>query len=147
MEKMVTDESVKKVIIVCDESYAKKADSRSGGVGTETQIISSEIYSSVSQDKFVAVIAEKNDEGEAHLPTYYNARIYIDLSYDELYAKNFEQLLRWIFNKPINVKPELGNVPAFLSETPTASLGTSAQFKTPRPWGSEGIFSNIYRQL
>ena len=126
MEKMVTDDSVKKVIIVCDESYAKKADSRSGGVGTETQIISSEIYSSVNEDKFVAVIAEKDDEGKAHLPTYYKSRIYIDLSYDELYAKNFEQLLRWIFNKPVNVKPELGKVPAFLSDSPAASLGTSA---------------------
>jgi hypothetical protein len=126
MEKMVTDDSVKKVIIVCDKSYAEKADSRKGGAGTETQIISSQIYSSVSQDKFVAVIAEKDDEGNAHLPTYYKSRIYIDLSYDELYAKYFEQLLRWVFNKPINVKPELGKVPAFLSETPTASLGTSA---------------------
>ncbi|WP_444894992.1 SEFIR domain-containing protein [Microbulbifer sp. SSSA005] len=87
MERMVTDSSVKKVIIVCDESYANKADKRSGGVGTETQIISSEIYSSVDQDKFVAVIAEKDADGSAHLPTYYKSRIYIDLSYDELYAK------------------------------------------------------------
>ena len=126
MERMVTDDSVTKVIIVCDESYANKADQRSGGVGTETQIISSEIYSSVDQDKFVAVIAEKDGNGTAYLPTYYKSRIYIDLSYDELYAKGFEQLLRWIFNKPINVKPELGKVPAFLSEEPRKSLGTTA---------------------
>ncbi|WP_444938504.1 SEFIR domain-containing protein [Microbulbifer sp. JMSA002] len=126
MERMVTDSSVKKVIIVCDESYANKADKRSGGVGTETQIISSEIYSSVDQDKFVAVIAEKDADGSAHLPTYYKSRIYIDLSYDELYAKNFEQLLRWIFNKPVNIKPGLGKIPSFLSEEPAKSLGTSA---------------------
>ena len=126
MERMVVDSEVKKVIIVCDKSYAEKADRRSGGVGTETQIISSEIYSSVEQDKFVAVIAAKDDEGNAHLPTYYKSRIYIDLSYEELYAKNFEQLLRWIFNKPVNVKPEIGKVPSFLSDEPTICLGTSS---------------------
>ena len=40
MEKMVTDPEIKKVVMVCDRIYAEKADDRSGGVGTETQIIS-----------------------------------------------------------------------------------------------------------
>ena len=44
MEKMVNDLDIKKVVIVCDRIYAEKADGRSGGVGTETQIISPEIY-------------------------------------------------------------------------------------------------------
>ena len=43
MEKMVTDPDIKKVAIVTDETYAKKADGRAGGVGTETQIISKEV--------------------------------------------------------------------------------------------------------
>jgi len=126
MERMVTDKSINKVIIICDESYALKADDRSGGVGTETQIISSKIYSSVEQDKFVAVIAEKDNDGNAYLPTYYKSRIYIDLSYEELYVKNYEQLLRWVFNKPINIRPEIGKVPSFLNENISISLGTSA---------------------
>ena len=40
MERMVSDSSVKRVIIVSDKLYAAKADDRRGGVGTETQIIS-----------------------------------------------------------------------------------------------------------
>src|SRR5215813_11139601 len=44
MEKMVTDPEIKKVIMVLDRTYAEKADGRKGGVGTETQIISPEIY-------------------------------------------------------------------------------------------------------
>src|SRR5262245_28656183 len=44
MEQMVTDPEIKKVIIVLDRTYAEKADGRKGGVGTETQIISPEIY-------------------------------------------------------------------------------------------------------
>ena len=33
MEKMVTDPSITKVILVCDRVYANKADGRAGGVG------------------------------------------------------------------------------------------------------------------
>ncbi len=60
MEKMVSDESIKKVILVIDEHYSEKANKRAGGVGTETQIISAEVYESVDQNKFVAVIASKD---------------------------------------------------------------------------------------
>lgn len=47
MEKSVKDSTIRKVLIICDRAYAEKADSREGGVGTETQIISPEIYSQV----------------------------------------------------------------------------------------------------
>src|SRR5690242_16262129 len=60
MESMVTDAAIKKVVIICDRKYAEKADKRSGGVGTESQIMSPAIYKSVAQDKFVAVVREKD---------------------------------------------------------------------------------------
>jgi hypothetical protein len=128
MEKMVTDPEIKKVVLVCDKKYAEKADGRRGGVGTEAQIISPEIYQKEDQNKFVAVITEKDDEGKPHLPTYYKSRVYIDLSNNEQYAKNFEQLLRWVFDKPMYIKPELGTKPAFLDEVGAVSLGTSSRF-------------------
>lgn len=129
MEKMVTDPSISKVILVCDQVYASKADGRSGGVGTETQIISGEVYSKQSQDKFVAVIAEKSDAGKPYLPTYYKSRIYVDLSESDRYAENFEKLLRWIFDKPLYLKPEIGKPPSFIIEPDAPSLGTSALAK------------------
>jgi len=127
MEKMVADPDIKKVVLVCDKKYAEKADRRSGGVGTEAQIISPEIYSKQDQSKFVAVIAEKDENGKPYLPIYYKSRIYIDLSDNEQYAKNFEQLLRWVFDKPMYVKPELGLKPAFLEGAGSISLGTSSR--------------------
>ena len=127
MEKMVADPEIKKVILVCDKKYAEKADRRRGGVGTEAQIISPEIYSKQDQSKFVAVIAEKDEAGNPYLPVYYTSRIYIDLSDNEQYSKNFEQLLRWVFDKPMYVKPELGTKPAFLEEDPAISLGTGSR--------------------
>lgn len=77
MEKMVTDPKIKKVAIICNRVYAEKADGRSGGVGTETQIISPEIYEKEDQNKFVAILTEKDENGKPYLPTYYKSRIYI----------------------------------------------------------------------
>jgi hypothetical protein len=71
MEQMVTDAAIKKVAIICDEKYAAKADGRAGGVGTETQIISAEVYTKQAQEKFVAIVSEKDANGRAFLPTYY----------------------------------------------------------------------------
>jgi hypothetical protein len=129
MEKMVTDSSITKVILVCDQTYSAKADGRAGGVGTETQIISPEVYAKQSQDKFVAVIAERDSAGKPYLPTYYKSRIYIDLSESDRYAEEFEKLLRWIFDKPLHVKPDLGKPPSFIVETDSPHLGTSALAK------------------
>jgi len=129
MEKMVTDPSISKVALVCDRGYATKTDKRAGGVGTEAQIISPEVYAKASQDKFVAVIAERDTDGKPFLPTYYKSRIYIDLSESNQYAENFEKLLRWIFDKPLYLKPALGKPPAFISDANAPLLGTSALAK------------------
>ena len=129
MEKMVTDPDIKKVAIICDKTYADKADGRTGGVGTETQIISKEVYEKQDQEKFVAIVREKDEAGKPCLPTYYRSRIYIDLCEADTYPENFERLLRWIFDKPLYVKPELGNIPSFLDEGEHILLGTTAAFK------------------
>lgn len=44
MESMVTDESINKVLVICDKGYKEKSDKRQGGTGTETQIIVPEVY-------------------------------------------------------------------------------------------------------
>ncbi|WP_300002486.1 SEFIR domain-containing protein [uncultured Cedecea sp.] len=129
MEKMVTDPQITKVAIICDEIYASKADGRSGGVGTETQIISREVYENQEQGKFVAIISEKDSQGKAFLPTYYKSRIYIDLSEPDNYTDNFDKLLRWIYDKPLYTRPAIGNRPSFLDESESVSLGTTAAFK------------------
>lgn len=129
MEKMVTDPQITKVAIICDEIYASKADGRAGGVGTETQIISRGVYENQEQGKFVAVISEKDSQGEAFLPTYYKSRIYIDLSEPDSYADNFEKLLRWIYDKPLYTRPVIGKQPSFLGESEGISLGTTSTYK------------------
>lgn len=116
METMVTDGEVSKVIIVSDSTYVQKANEREGGVGAEAQIISPEVYRKADQNKFVVVVRENDAAGQATLPAFYGARIYVDMSDDDVFAENFEQLLRWIFDKPIYPKPVLGQRPSFIDD-------------------------------
>jgi len=58
MESMVTDPSVTKVIIVSDKNYAEKADSRKGGVGTESQIMSLRFIKKLIRPNSLAVVSE-----------------------------------------------------------------------------------------
>ncbi len=63
MEKMVTDESATHVLVFSDSEYATKADARKAGVGTESHIISREVYAKVQQSKFIPVVCEFEDSG------------------------------------------------------------------------------------
>lgn len=114
MEQMVTDPTVDKVLILCNRKYKQKADGRDGGVGTETQIITPELYGKKSQDKFVVGVMERMEDGSECVPAYYKSRIHLDFTKPEDAAETFERLLRWIYNKPLHVAPPLGAPPAFL---------------------------------
>ncbi|MCC8351588.1 toll/interleukin-1 receptor domain-containing protein [Bacillus sp. AF23] len=116
MESMVNDSSIDKVLVICDQGYKNKADSRAGGVGTETQIITPKVYSEATQEKFIPIIAERDENGNDFIPTYMDGRKYIDLSSEELYIENYEQLLRVIYERPLNRKPKKGAPPAYIFE-------------------------------
>ncbi len=146
MEQMATKPDVKKVILVCDRKYAEKTDGRAGGVGTEAQIISPALYAQSDQNKFVAVTTEIGPDGKPYLPTYYLSRIYIDLSSAEIYRQNFEQLVRWIYDKPVHVKPVLGKPPSFLTESDGPTLSNAAlqrraidAVKNAKPYASGAV--------
>lgn len=114
MESMVTDASVVKVLVLCDQRYQGKANNRSGGVGTESQIISQELYSRVQQTKFIPVVFEYDDAGEPCLPVFMKGRIFVDLSSADRYGAGLDELLRLIYDQPFHQKPALGAAPAFL---------------------------------
>lgn len=60
MEQSVNNNDVTNVLILLDPVYAQKANTRTGGVGTETQIISPEIYNNVTQEKFLPIVMERD---------------------------------------------------------------------------------------
>jgi hypothetical protein len=119
MEKMVTDESVTHVLVFSDSEYTAKADARKAGVGTESQIISREVYSKVQQSKFIPVVCEFDISGEPCLPTFLKSRIWIDFSSSETANQNWEQLIRLLHGKPAHEKPTLGKPPVYITENVT----------------------------
>jgi hypothetical protein len=129
MERAVTDLSVTHVLIFSDKQYAEKADERKAGVGTESQLISKEIYEKVGQKKFIPIKCELDENGEPYMPAFLKSRIAIDFSTPEAANRNWEQLLRVLFGKPLYEKPELGTPPSFLTEQESRpSLPTIGKF-------------------
>ncbi|WP_430482835.1 toll/interleukin-1 receptor domain-containing protein [Rossellomorea marisflavi] len=114
MERSITDPTITKVLVICDETYARKADGYEGGVGTETVIISNEVYQDVKQTKFIPIIAQRSIDGKEFLPTYLKGAKYIDMSSKQNYEDGFEKLLRNLYNKPEFTRPKRGQAPSFL---------------------------------
>ncbi len=113
MEQSVTDKAVTHVLVIADKKYAEKADARRGGVGTETQLISPEVYEKIDQTKVVPLVFERNQDGKPCLPTYMKSRHYIDFTDESQFDANFDDLIRHIYNQPKYVKPVLGSIPTF----------------------------------
>ncbi|WP_276371820.1 toll/interleukin-1 receptor domain-containing protein [Chryseolinea sp. H1M3-3] len=126
MEQMVNDPTIFRVLMILDQQYAEKANERRGGAGTETQIISAEIYNKIRQEKFIPIIAQRDDEGNPFIPTYLKTIIYRDLSSDETFEDEYDEILRNIFQQPTYVMPQLGKPPAHLFEELPNDFRTSA---------------------
>ncbi len=102
-----------RVLILCEESYVKKANAREGGAGVETSIITHEVYRKSRQNKFIPVFMESHDV----VPDYLKSRK--GISYRNQSDKEFNTLLRTVYGKRVSVPPPLGSPPAWLvDETP-----------------------------
>jgi len=130
MEQMVNNPEVIRVLIVCNKEYAEKANSKKGGVGIESLIVSDEIYTKADQTKFIPVIFEYDSTGKPCVPTFIHSRIFIDLSTDDVFEENYEKLLRNIFDKPASKRPPLGTIPAFLQSDEPIFLPTAHKVAT-----------------
>ena len=128
MEKMVQDTTVTNVLIFCDRGYVEKADDRKRGVGTESQIISQEIYEQVEQTKFIPIVCEFRDDGTPYLPVFLKSRIWIDFSSSEMVNKNWEGLVRQLYGKPQHEKPKVGSLPAYVTATSTPPSPASYKY-------------------
>lgn len=78
-ERAVSDQTIDKVLIICNKTYKEKADERKGGVGDESTIISPYMYGNANQEKFIPIVNELGANEEVYLPNYLKSRIYIDM--------------------------------------------------------------------
>lgn len=116
-----------KVLIVSDAEYARKANGRTGGAGTETQILTPELYAQGGGDdaggplpKYAVAVTEYDDAGAACTPTFYGGRLYIDLTDPTRHAEKVEEIARWAYDQPLHVAPPVGGRPGFLDDGPSA---------------------------
>jgi|HubBroStandDraft_1064217.scaffolds.fasta_scaffold108860_2 hypothetical protein len=98
-----------RVIMVCSETYVRKADGGTGGVGYERQVITSEVVENIDTKKFIPVV--RGNSSSLKVPRFIGPRLYADFTRDEDYTPKLEELLREIHNSPAFAKPPLGPNP------------------------------------
>lgn len=127
MEQMVTDAEIKKVLIVSDKAYMEKANSRKGGVGDESLIITPEIYGHAEQEKFIPLLRERDEDGKEYLPVFLKSRLYIDFCNEESFEESYDKLIRLIHGEPELKLPPIGNPPKHIFQN-KVQLKTSGRF-------------------
>ena len=151
MEKCVTDPSITNVLILLDPLYEKKANERAGGVGTETQIISPEIYQKVMQDKFLPVIIERDNKGKVCKPAYLQGALHFDLTDPDTYDDEYQRLVKKLYGVDVYKKPELGNKPEWVDApvtTPSSTILAYQALKSqPSAYTKESLFENYLDKI
>ena len=145
MEQSVTDSTITNVLILLNPNYAEKANARNGGVGTETQIISAEVYSKVKQEKFLPIVFERGRDGEILKPQYLKTMLHFDLSQEEKYDLEYQRLVKRLYGIEIIEKPELGNIPSWIDEKSTIQTKTRVKYEDLKQQKSDKIKKDEFR--
>lgn len=129
MEKTVTDPTITNVLILLDPEYKQKANTRLGGVGTETQIISTEVYNKVDQTKFLPIVFEREKDGTISKPQYLVSRFHFDLSEKKNYDNEYKRLVRTLYGRKTIKKPEVGQKPSWVDEDFSVPVRVKIEFE------------------
>ncbi|MBW1656885.1 SEFIR domain-containing protein [Flavobacterium quisquiliarum] len=112
-----------KVLLIMTPSYKLKAEKRISGVGYEYQVISSEFAKSISTNrKFFPILRDGNVESS--IPIFLQGFLYLDLRNDNSFEQLYVELLKNIYDEPINSKPSLGKKPDFVNSKPLPKMKT-----------------------
>jgi TIR domain len=103
-----------KVLVICDRTYCEKANGRHGGVGTETLIITPDVYRDTKQEKFIPISLEE-ENGEYLLPDFFKSRFALSMTLGNL-DKTYKELERLIWEEPLLTPPPRGKKPDFKEE-------------------------------
>lgn len=95
MEQSIMDSDY--VLIICTPTYKIKSDNRSGGVGYEGHIISGELLTTGNERKFIPII--RKGAVETSMPNFLFGKYGVDLSSDDCYEINFNDLLTTLLGK------------------------------------------------
>ena len=94
-----------RVLLICTEQYARKANQRTGGVGLEALVINSSLMSDLGTTKFLVLVRQNSETVE--LPELLKSRLYLDFSNTENFDTEIERLIKEIHDLVHLDKPEL----------------------------------------
>ena len=118
------------VIVVCTQTYAERANSRNGGVGYESMVITSAFASRFQAPKFIPVL--RSGDWTSSVPVYLRSMEGVDLRSDPYSETQYEKLLRVVHSEWVQ-PPPLGPKPAFSSTRTRIPAATSQPVEPPKP--------------
>ena len=98
-----------RVLVICTDSYVRKASENEGGVGFERLIVTAQLVQDLGTDKFIPIIRQTS--GGEKVPTFLGTRHYIDFTDDEQFDEKIKELIHELHRVPIANKPPLGKNP------------------------------------
>ncbi len=90
MERGIRDSD--RVLVICTDSYVRKANAGEGGVGYEPMIVTRKLVEDVGNNKFIPIIRQAL--GEDKTPSFLGTQVYIDLPAEDQFDEKFNELLR-----------------------------------------------------
>ncbi len=106
MEKSVRENDY--VLLICTPNYKLKSENRIGGVGYEGDIMTAEVLKNSNHKKFIPIL--QSGTKETSIPSWLQGKYFIDLSDNNHFEKNFEDLLTTVLNAR-EVAPKVGQIP------------------------------------
>jgi hypothetical protein len=112
------------VLVICTPTYAERSEERSGGVGYESNIITSRIAEKAGKQKFIPVL--RSGDWRTAVPAWLKFAVGCDLSGDPYRQDEFQQLLKTLHRKNASA-PALGPAPSFKEdeESPASTFDES----------------------
>lgn len=123
MEKAVRDAD--RVLMICSDIYAQKANGGRGGVGYEAMVVTGELIRDLGTAKFIPVVRQSINP--PILPSSVSTRFYVDLSRTDEFDEQFDRLLRELHQAPLSPKPSLGVNPFAADSARPTSIPTSSK--------------------
>ena len=96
-------------IAICSETYVKKVESGTGGVGYETMIFNAELLKNASENNIIPIVRNSNGKGIS-LPIFLSSKFALDFSDDEKFVQNYASLLDQLLTPDSNedsLRPDL----------------------------------------
>ena len=119
MQRSVT--RADRVLMICTETYVKKADEGKGGVGYEIMIVDGELVRNLGTRKFIPIIRQNTKD--ILLPKSVGTRLAVNLSEDSDRKEELKKLVEIIHKMPPPTKPPLGDAPkitSYINATPSS---------------------------